>query len=319
MTWIRAREPAWSGGTWRRALAGLRVRHQGGARVRRAVTALARVSRSLTHPRAVLCVEKLAGGGLLIVSEDGEGRRYLQSEWGGTLQSMARPGFPLRLELHYTRAMAAGLAFVAEPRRLLVVGVGGGALPMFLHALLPQADIDAVDLHPEVLDVARRYFGFREDAGLHAHVADGRRFIESAGPPYDVIFLDAYSPRGIPRTLVSCEFLHAARARLAPGGALVSNVWRSPNPLFPSVVRTWQESFPQLHAFDVRETANRVLIGLADTERRSRGTLKARAAQLTRGRGVPFSLIPLVARRCRGPEAGYGTHPEASVLRDPPG
>jgi spermidine synthase len=93
-------------------------------------------------------------------------------------------------------------------------------------------------------------------------------------------------------------------------------VWRSPNPLFPSVVRTYQESFSQLYAFDVRETANRVLVGLADAEPRSRGTLKARAARLTRGRGVPFSLLPLLARRSRGPGAGYTTHPEASVLRD---
>lgn len=282
--------------------------------------ALARVCRSFDHPRRLLHVVRTAGG-LLIVSEDDEGRRYLQFGWSGPWQSVTWPGFPLRLELDYTRAMVATLAFVAEPRRILVIGLGGGALPMFLHTVLPRAHIDAVDLRPEVLDVARRYFGFREDATLHAHVADGRRFIESPGPAYDLILLDAYGPRGIPRALATREFLLAAQARLALGGAVVSNVVRAPNPLLPSMVRTWRDAFAQLHAFDVAETANRILVGLPHAEPPSRRALKARAERLTREWGVPFSLRPLVAHRYgeakEGEEAGPAT--SASLLRDQSG
>jgi spermidine synthase len=259
------------------------------------VLTLARVSRAFEHPRTVLHVAK-SSGGLLIVSEDDEGRRYLQFGWVGGLQSVVWPGFPLRLELDYTRAMVAALAFVPEPRRILVVGVGGGAVPMFLRAVLPEAHIDAVDLHPEVLDLARRYFGFREDAALHAHAADGRRFIEDPGPPYDLILLDAYGTRGIPPPLATREFLLAARARLAPGGAVVGNVLTPAGKHVSSMAQLWQESFAQLYAFSVMESANQILIGLAHTKRHSRSELMARAASLTREWGVSFSLRARMAR-----------------------
>ena len=167
------------------------------------------------------------------VTEDAGGRRALRFE-RGALQSLIRPGEPLRLELPYTQLAMAGLAFVPRPQRLLVVGMGGGAMPMFLRAVLPRAHIDVVDIDPEVVAVARRFFGFREDARMKAHVADGRRFIEAAGPAYDVIFLDAFGPSSIPEHLATREFLAAVRARLTPKGVVVSNVWQQPSPVFIS-------------------------------------------------------------------------------------
>ncbi|MCY1021294.1 spermidine synthase [Pyxidicoccus sp. MSG2] len=264
--------------------------------------AQARVSRALEHPRRLLHVAKSAGG-LLVVSEDDEGRRYLQFGWLGASQSVVWPGFPLRLESDYTRAMVAALAFVAEPRRILVVGVGGGAVPMFLRDVLPQAHLDVVDLHPEVLDVARRYFGFREDAALQAHVADARRFIETPGPSYDAILLDAFDPRGIPPPLATREFLLAARARLSPGGVVVGNVLRLEGRVNSSMAPIWKESFAQLYAFTVEESSNQVLVGLPDATKRSRAELNARADRLTREWGTPFNLRTRMARRYQGPAA----------------
>ncbi|QSQ24412.1 fused MFS/spermidine synthase [Pyxidicoccus parkwayensis] len=265
----------------------------------RSVVAQARVSRMLEHPRRVLCVGKSAAG-LLIVTEDDEGRRFLQFGWLGASQSVVWPGFPLRLESDYTRAMVAALAFVAEPRRILVVGLGGGALPMFLRAVLPQAQVDVVELHSEVVDVARRYFGFHEDASLRVLVADARHVIASPGPAYDAILLDAYGPRGIPPPLATREFLQAARARLAPGGVVVGNVLRLVGRWNSAMARTWEQSFAQLYAHTVEESANQVLIGLPDAEKRARAGLNARADRLTREWGIPFNLRTRVARRYQG-------------------
>jgi spermidine synthase len=279
------------------------------------VRLLGRVAHALSHPRTVLHVGRPPEG-RIIVTQDGAGRRYLQFDWEGPYQSVVGPGFPLKLELPYTRAVVAGLAFVEAPRRILVVGVGGGTVPMFLRAALPRAHIDAVDSDAGMLDVARRYFGFREDSALQAHVTDGRRFIETPGPPYDVIILDAYGPRGIPRPLATREFLLATRARLAPGGAVVGNVVRTPNPAFPAMVRTYQACFEQLYAFDVAETANRILVALAHPDKPSRAALKTRAERLARSRGIPFSLRALMAHRL---EAGPGTpESEQDVLTDAP-
>lgn len=256
--------------------------------------------------------EKQSPYTFITVKEDGDGRRSLLFDQTGALQSVVRPGRPLDLELPYTRVSMAGLAFVPEPKRILVIGLGGGAMPMFLRAVVPGAHIDVVDIDPDVVDVAKRFFGFREDDHLRAHVADGRRFVETAGAPYDLVFLDAYGPDSIPEHLATVEFLTAVRARLAKGGAVVGNIWEDPpNARFDSMVRTWQAGFPRLYTFDVRGSANRILVGVARPEKRR--VLEARAEKLERARSVPFDLSALVAE---GYEDATGSKPGGAVLKD---
>lgn len=258
--------------------------------------ALARVSRAFEFPRTILHVAR-SPSGPIIVSEDDEGRRYLQFGWIGAFQSAAWPGFPLRLELDYTRAVAAALAFAPAPKRLLVVGLGAGTIPTFLRAVLPQAHIDAVEIQPQVLDAARRYFDFHEDEALHAHVTDGRRFIEAPGAPYDVIILDAYGTRSIPAALATREFMQATLARLTPDGVVVGNVLRKTGQPGSRMDPLWQASFPQLYAFDVKASDNRILVGLPHARRPLRSQLLAHAGQLAREWGLPFNLRARVARR----------------------
>jgi spermidine synthase len=210
------------------------------------------------------------------------------------------PGEPLRLELGYTRMAMVALAFRPRPENVLVVGLGGGAIPMFLRAVLPDAHVDVVDIDPQVVDAARDYCGFQEDALLRAHVADARDFIESEGPPYDVIFLDAYGPDQIPEHLATREFLGAVRARLTRGGVAAGNVWESAaNPLFDAMVRTYQVSFQGLSLFEVPESTNRILVGLEGPARLTREALVARARQVERELRLPFRLSTLVAERYR--------------------
>jgi tRNA1(Val) A37 N6-methylase TrmN6 len=44
-----------------------------------------------------------------------------------------------------------------------VLGVGGGALPVCLHAQLPATHVDAVELSPGVAAAARAHFGLVPD------------------------------------------------------------------------------------------------------------------------------------------------------------
>ena len=43
---------------------------------------------------------------------------------------------------------------------------------MFLRKHFPKTTIDVVDIDPDVVEVAKKFFGFREDERLHAHVAE---------------------------------------------------------------------------------------------------------------------------------------------------
>ena len=235
--------------------------------------------------------EKPSAYNNIIVTEDASGYRVLRFERGGARQSIGKPGQPEYLGFAYTKVAFVALALVPEPSRVLVVGVGGGTMPMFLRSYYPSATIDAVDIDPDVVQVARDYFGFREDDRLKAHVDDGRAFIENAREPYDIIFLDAFGTRNVPPHLTTAEFMRAVRRAAKPDGVIVGNVWgRSANPLFDSMVRTYQEVFDELYMLDVPGTTNKILLALPRKQSIDRAALVQRARATGTTKRFQFDL-----------------------------
>jgi spermidine synthase len=118
--------------------------------------------------------------GPVIVTDEGDGLRAMRFSRYGARQSMVKLGDPDHLGLAYTPFALTGLALCTESKRFLVLGLGGGTLPTFLRKHYPDAEIDAVDINPTVVAVAKSHFGFREDARMRVYVMDGRKFIEQA-------------------------------------------------------------------------------------------------------------------------------------------
>lgn len=250
----------------------------------------------------------------IIVTEDPSGLRTLLFEKSGGRQSVVKPGDPDHLELPYARVALVGLALCEEPRRMLVVGLGGGTLPMFLRKHYPAAAIDIAEIDPDVVDVAKRFFAFREDESMRAYVGDGRRFIEKVRQPYDIVFLDAYGARNVPAHLTTREFLLAVRRALAPGGVVVSNVWRpASNPLYDSMVRTHQEAFEELFILDVPGDVNNIFLALSRRQPLGQGELALLARKTSTAKGFRFDLGELVEYGFRYTRE---KNPRASVLRD---
>jgi spermidine synthase len=226
----------------------------------------------------VLC-EKVSRYNKILVTEDEQGLRTLWFDTRRLQQSVMKPGDPDHIEFAYVRAMPIGLALVEKPQRMLFIGLGGGTLPSFLHKHYPKTTIDVVEIDPDVVDVAKTFFGFREDSTMHAHVQDGRAFIEKCRRPYDIIFLDAYGADNIPYRLATREFLHAVREALNPKGIAVANVvGPKRNPLYDSMVRTYQDVFDELYVLELRGTNNRILIA-QPYKGRFRGVDMARQAR----------------------------------------
>jgi spermidine synthase len=251
----------------------------------------------------------------IIVTEDNKGLRTLLFERGGGRQSVVKPGDPDHLELAYAKVALAGLALCEEPRRILVVGLGGGSLPMFLRKHYPAAAIDVAEIDPDVVDVAKKFFGFVEDERMRAHVGDGRQFIENARQAdYDIIFLDAFGARDVPKQLTTQEFLRATRRALKPSGVVVSNVWRpASNPLYDSMARTYQETFEELFILDVPGDVNNIFLALPRVRSLSQGELALLARKISTAKQFRFDLGGLV-------EYGFldarEKNPRGRVLRD---
>ena len=240
--------------------------------------------------------EKASRYNTIVVTEDSKGLRTLLFERGGARQSVVKPGDPDHLELSYARVAFVGLALCEEPRRVLVVGLGGGTLPTFLRKYYPNAAIDVAEIDPDVVDVAKRFFGFREDERMRAHVGDGRGFIESVRQPhYDIIFLDAYGAHNVPEHLTTREFLQAVRRAVVPSGVVVGNIWRpASNPLYASMIRTYQEAFDDLFILDVPGNVNNILLALPRKQRLTRSELALAARKISAAKQFRFDLGDLV-------------------------
>jgi spermidine synthase len=130
-----------------------------------------------------------------------------------------------------------------EPSSALLIGLAGGMTAAMLK--LYGMDIDAVDLDPEIIEVARGHFSFAGPASA----ADGRRFLEDCGKQYDFCVIDTYSGDVFPFHLASVEAFRAARGVLKPGGILAVNYIGAPGGrAFACTYRTIKEVFPHVRA-----------------------------------------------------------------------
>jgi spermidine synthase len=141
--------------------------------------------------------------------------RYLQSEM--------RLKNPHALELAYTRKMMAFLLFHPNPKRILLIGLGGGSLAKFCHRSLPRTRITAVEIDPIIIAMSEQ-FGVTPDERLAIVQADAAEFLPSAQADTDVLLLDAFDRDGLAPTLSNPTFFEAARRRLRPNGLMVANL-----------------------------------------------------------------------------------------------
>jgi spermidine synthase len=145
-----------------------------------------------------------------------------------TVQSAMRIAAPFELELAYTRGMMVFLLFSDAVRRVLVIGLGGGSIPKFIHHQLPQMHVTAVEINPAVLAAARSQFYLpADDERLQIILGDGAAYVKDNPGCADVLMLDAYDATGLAPDLSSQEFYDSCTQALSSDGMLIVNLWGS--------------------------------------------------------------------------------------------
>jgi spermidine synthase len=189
----------------------------------------------------------------VLVVDQGEGYRCVAFARQPGAQSCILRSNPDILALPYSRGVFAALTANPKARRVLVIGLGGGVIPRALRRIDPDMRIDVVELDPAVADVARRYFGYREDPRLRTHIGDGRVFVRRqlrAGVRYDIVVIDAFERVYVPEHFLTREFLSQVKAVLAPGGMVASNTFTR-GPLVRYEAATYQAVFGEVRMNDM--------------------------------------------------------------------
>jgi spermidine synthase len=187
----------------------------------------------------------------------------MRSVWRSKLyrESAVDLSDPSRLVVPYTTFIAASAMFHANPRSVLMIGLGGGGFNQFFEKAFPSAMLETVEVDAQVCALAEKYLAFKPSDRNKVTVLDGRMFLRRSKATYDWIILDAFRGGFVPPHLKTVEFYKLAQSHLAPDGVFIANV-RKDTALFASDLRTMRAVFPQVGFFDVPQTENAVIVGV---------------------------------------------------------
>ncbi|WP_153109458.1 transferase [Propionivibrio limicola] len=157
----------------------------------------------------------------LVHEENGE----LTLHFGGpTIQSRMSQKDSSHLVLDYTRAMMGFLFFLPSPKRIVMIGLGGGSIAKYCRSSLPTCAFDAVEISPHVIAL-RKKFDIPDDGPLFRVAQDdGARFIRHLHDQIDVLIVDGFDRDGQPESLSSLTFYDDCYSALRSDGMLVVNL-----------------------------------------------------------------------------------------------
>jgi spermidine synthase len=161
------------------------------------------------------------------------------------------------------------------PRSVLMLGLAGGTAIRTLRHLLPDCRFTAIDIDPEIVDLARRHMEL-DETGIDIRIADAYRWLASNRKT------DVFRPQSLDDVL-----LGQLRRAVAPGGVLAVNlVTGSGHRSVQSQTRRMLAAcFPGLRSVRSPDAMNEVLVAgeTVATRQRLMGYLGAFEAREDRG------------------------------------
>ena len=184
---------------------------------------------------------------------------------GDLIQSRMRLDDPTALDLQYSQVMMAFTMFLPQPRRALMIGLGGGSLVRHVLHHFPALHLTVVEINPAVL-AARDTFQIPPDgAALQTVCGDGAAFVKAAAPgAYDLILVDAFDEVGEPDALSNSAFYRSCRDALAPEGVLVVNLLDREPRCSTLIGRIWSVFGEPVLPLEVECEGNRIVLASSD-------------------------------------------------------
>ena len=206
-------------------------------------------------------------------------------------QSAMRVSDPSELLLNYTRVMMGFLLLHPAPRRIEMIGLGGGSLAKYCYRHLPDADITVVEIDPRVIALRDRFQIPRDDARFRVVQADGADFVRHERSHPDVILVDGFSRRGQARRLDESEFYRNCRDRLGDEGVLVVNLCSNVFARRIAKTRLRRTFGNEIAVVPIEGEQNRIVFASKSGSVPDAGQLQRVAATLDMRQGIDFPKL----------------------------
>ncbi|MGC2458602.1 MAG: fused MFS/spermidine synthase [Gallionellaceae bacterium] len=138
--------------------------------------------------------------------------------------------------------------YAPATHNVLFLGLAAGVVPRNFPPA--QYQIEVVEINPDSVEVAKKYFGFDEQ-GRKVHVQDARTFVNGCNGRFDAVVFDMFHGDGVPDYLLTREFFQQLKSCVTPGGVIVMNLMddRQSPQVRDAILSTVNTAFSNLNYF----------------------------------------------------------------------
>lgn len=155
---------------------------------------------------------------------------------------------------------------ITQVKNLLVLGMSGGSSVRQHQQFSPETFIDAVEIDPKIIQIAKDRFGISESNSLKIYQADARPFLARSDKKYNMVEIDLFqgSPY-IPFYILTKEFFDSASNHLSDQGIIMMNLYApADHELFSPVLDTISSVFPSVFYIPI-QNHNYVILASKET------------------------------------------------------
>lgn len=145
----------------------------------------------------------------------------------GVFHSQFNPERPVTGSVWDLLMLPAYFYDIENTKRILVLGVGGGAVIQLLHQYINPDEIIGIELNPVHIRIAKRFFGVNGKIA-RLYEADAIKWMEKyTGPPFDIIIDDLFGEidgEGVRPVPLNTRWLKLLDRHTSRKGMIIANV-----------------------------------------------------------------------------------------------
>lgn len=142
----------------------------------------------------------------------------------GGFQSGIDTSDPDYLFFWYSKEIADVVEKLAQKDHILVLGGGAYTLPRYLADKYPKSQIDVVEIDPELIEIAQKYFYYNNRENIENISDDARSYVDTTNRKYDLVVVDIYNDTEVPFTVLTKEYGQSIRRVVESGGTVIANI-----------------------------------------------------------------------------------------------
>jgi spermidine synthase len=173
----------------------------------------------------------------------------------------------------------------------LLIGLGGGGLVNYIHHYLKEKSVTVLEIDPDILKVAKEYFGLLEDTDrLEVIVDDGLKYLKEKSSEkqtyFQTILFDVDSKDqslGIscpPKEFLTREILDAVKALLPDDGVFILNFVCRDTISRDQTLAMLKTIFPSVFSYKLDDDVNEIFYCLKEHSKNFQDKMKKSGASL---------------------------------------